>query len=142
MKHERYFDGAPVSRAPVRPDPARVMRGRVAYSAGCLAEGSVARAYVDQGHELIAERWRGRGGEIDLILRKDDEYIFVEVKKSARHAWAAERISTRQITRICNAAMEFCGRLPGGLLTAMRFDAALVDQFGRVEIIENAFGVN
>jgi putative endonuclease len=27
-------------------------------------------------------------------------------------------------------------------LTAMRFDAALVDQFGRVEIVENAFGVN
>ena len=88
MKHERYFDGAPV-----RPDPARMMRGRVAHSAGCLAEGSVARTYVDQGHELIAERWRGKGGEIDLILRKGDEYVFVEVKKSARHAWAAERIS-------------------------------------------------
>ena len=137
MKHERYFDGAPV-----RPDPARVMRGRVAYSAGCLAEGSVARAYVDLGHEVVAERWRGRGGEIDLILRKGEEYVFVEVKKSARHAWAAERISARQIARICNAAQEFCGGLPSGLLTAMRFDAALVDQFGRVEIVENAFGVN
>jgi putative endonuclease len=137
MKHERYFDGAPV-----RPDPARMMRGRVAHSAGCLAEGSVARTYVDQGHELIAERWRGKGGEIDLILRKGDEYVFVEVKKSARHAWAAERISARQIGRICNAALEFCGRLPDGLLTAMRFDAALVDQFGRVEIVENAFGLN
>ena len=137
MKHERYFDGAPV-----RPDPARMMRGRVAHSAGCLAEGSVARTYVDQGHELIAERWRGKGGEIDLILRKGDEYVFVEVKKSGRHAWAAERIGARQIARICNAAQEFCGRLPSGLLTAMRFDAALVDQFGRVEIIENAFGVN
>ena len=52
MKHERYFDGAPV-----RPVPARVLRGRVAHSAGCLAEASVARAYVDQGHELIAERY-------------------------------------------------------------------------------------
>lgn len=141
MKHERYFGGVPV-RADLRPDPARVMRGRVAYSAGCLAEGSVARAYIDRGHELIAERWRGRGGEIDLILRKGDEYVFVEVKKSARHAWAAERISARQIARICTAAQEFCGRLHSGLLTAMRFDAALVDQFGRVEIVENAFGAN
>jgi putative endonuclease len=137
MKQERCFDGAPV-----RPVPARVVRGRVAHSAGCLAEGSVARAYVDLGHEVVAERWRGRGGEIDLILRKDEEYVFVEVKKSARHAWAAERISARQIARICNAAQEFCGGLPSGLLTAMRFDAALVDQFGRVEIVENAFGVN
>lgn len=52
------------------------------------------------------------------------------------------RISARQIARICNAAQEFCGGLPSGLLTAMRNDAALVDQFGRVEIVENAFGVN
>ena len=137
MKQERCFDGAPV-----RPVPARVVRGRVAHSAGCLAEGSVARAYVDLGHEVVAERWRGRAGEIDLILREGEEYVFVEVKKSARHAWAAERISARQIGRICNAALEFCGRLPDGLLTAMRFDAALVDQFGRVEIVENAFGLN
>ena len=142
MKHERCFDGAPVCRDDVRPDPSRVMRGRVAYSAGCLAEGSVARAYVDLGYELAAERWRGRGGEIDLILHKGDEYVFVEVKKSARHGWAAERISARQIARICNAALEFCGHLPSGLLTNMRFDAALVDQFGRVEIVENAFGLN
>lgn len=137
MRHERYFDGAPV-----RPDPVRVQRGRVAHSAGCLAEGSVARAYVDRGYALVAERWRGKGGEIDLILSKDDEYIFVEVKKSGRHAWAAERINARQIARICTAAQEFCGQLSTGLLTAMRFDGALVDQFGRVEIIENAFGVN
>jgi putative endonuclease len=137
MKHERYFDGAPI-----RPDPSRVQRGRVAYSAGCLAEDSVARAYIDQGYALLAERWRGKGGEIDLILCKDEEYIFVEVKKSGRHEWAAQRIGSRQILRICTAAQEFCGRLSTGLLTAMRFDAALVDQFGRVEIIENAFGVN
>lgn len=137
MRHERYFDGLPV-----RPVGERVWRGRTAYSAGCLAEESVARLYCRQGHELVAERWRGRAGEIDLILRRGDEYIFVEVKKSSSHDRAAERIGGRQIARICNAALEFCGRLPTGLMTAMRFDAALVDQLGRVEIRENAFGMN
>ena len=137
MKHERYFDGAAV-----RPDPSRVQRGRVAHSAGPMGESSAARAYADRGYALVAERWRGKGGEIDLILSKDDEYIFVEVKKSARHATAAERIGAHQIARICTAAQEFCGGLSTGLLTMMRFDAALVDQVGRVEIIENAFGMN
>lgn len=103
---------------------------------------SVARTYIQQGHELIAERWRGRSGEIDLILRRGEEYIFVEVKKSSSHSRAAERIGGRQIARICRAALEFCGRLPTGMMTAMRFDAALVDQFGRVDIVENAFGMN
>ena len=137
MKHERYFDGAVV-----RPDPTRVQRGRVAHSAGTMGESSAARVYADRGYALVAERWRGKGGEIDLILFKDDEYVFVEVKKAKFHDWAAERIGHRQVMRICNAALEFCGRLSTGLLTAMRFDAALVDQYGRVEIRENAFGAN
>ncbi|KGJ03988.1 hypothetical protein IT41_11825 [Paracoccus halophilus] len=124
------------------PDQARVQRGRVSQSAGRLAEESVARAYMDRGCEVIAERWRGQGGEIDLILRQGEEYVFVEVKKSSSHDRAAERITRRQIMRICSAALEFCGRMPAGLLTAMRFDAALVDRFGRIEIVENAFGAN
>lgn len=120
----------------------RARRGAVAYSAGVLAEESVAREYGRRGYQIMAERWRGQGGEIDLILRKNDEYAFVEVKKSTDHARAASRIGGRQIARICTAALEYCGRLPTGLLTAMRFDAALVDRFGRVEIVENAFGMN
>lgn len=137
MRHERHFDGMPVP-----PPGARVQRGRIAYSAGCLAEESVARQYRDQGYEPVAERWRGRSGEIDLILRRGAEHVFVEVKKSVSHARAAERIGGRQIARICNAALEFCGCLPTGLMTPMRFDAALVDQFGQVQILENAFGMN
>ncbi len=137
MRHERSFEGMPV-----RPVADRSLRGRTAYSAGCMAEESVARAYTDCGHDVIAARWRGRSGEIDLILRRGEEYVFVEVKKSSSHGRAAERISARQIARICNAALEFCGRLSTGMMTPMRFDAALVDQFGRVEILENAFGAN
>src|SRR5690606_4578333 len=117
-------------------------RGAVSCSAGRLAEEAVAREYSQSGYQVMSERWRGRSGEIDLILSKGDEYIFVEVKKSRSHDWAALRLGARQIARICNAALEYCGRLPAGLLTAMRFDAAIVDQFGRVEIIENAFGAN
>lgn len=137
MKHERCFDGMPV-----RPFGDRVQRGRTAYSAGRLAEETVARTYRQQGYEPVAERWRARSGEIDLILRRGGEYVFVEVKKSASHDRAAERIGGCQIARICNAALEYCGRLPTGQMTPMRFDAALVDQLGRVRILENAFGMN
>ncbi|QRZ13985.1 YraN family protein [Paracoccus methylovorus] len=137
MKFERISYGTPVPGS-----DSKARQGALAYSAGRFAEESVAREYRQRGYEVMAERWRGRGGEIDLILRKDDEYVFVEVKKSRLHDWAAERINARQIARICNSALEYCGRLPAGLLTAMRFDAALVDQFGRVDIIESAFGVN
>nr|WP_134679435.1 YraN family protein [Paracoccus ravus] len=105
-----------------------------------MAEDAVSRAYLDTGHEALAERWRGAAGEIDLIFRGKDEVIFVEVKKAATHDLAARRLGRLQIGRITLAAQEFCADLPAGLMTPMRFDLALVDRFGRVEILENAFG--
>ncbi len=139
------FDFDRVAGTPVimpQPVPApgpRQARGKTAYYSGLLAEASVADHYQRAGYELIETRWRGKAGEIDVILRKDAQYIFVEVKASKDFARAAERLSRRQMDRICLAACEFCGTLPTGQLTDMRLDAALVDQYGRIEIIENAF---
>lgn len=118
----------------------RRLRGQTAYHAGRLAEGAVADRYRRAGYQLVQARWRGKGGEIDLILRRGALYVFVEVKASKDFARAAERISRAQMNRICQAASEFCGGLSTGQQTEMRLDAALVDQFGRVEVIENAFG--
>lgn len=117
----------------------RGRRGAVACLAGSLAEDAAAARYEATGHTILARRWRGAAGEVDLICRKGDCVVFVEVKAGADHARAAGRLGRRQMDRICLAANEYCGALPGGLLTEMRFDAALVDWTGRVEVIENAF---
>lgn len=116
-------------------------RGAASFASGRLGEESVCRDYLGRGYALIASRWRGKAGEIDLILQREDEFVFVEVKTASRHADAALRIDRRQMDRICHAAMEFCGGLATGLLTLMRFDAAFVDRIGQVEIVENAFGM-
>jgi putative endonuclease len=42
--------------------------------------------------------------------------------------------------RICASAAQFLDREPAGQLTNVRFDAALVDGTGAIQIIENAFG--
>lgn len=119
---------------------ARRARGRKGYHPGLLAEASVADHYRAAGYVVLHNRWRGKAGEIDMILRKGDCFIFVEVKASSSFSRAAERLNRRQMDRICMAACEFCGSLPTGQMTEMRMDAALVDQYGRVEVIENAFG--
>ena len=77
-----------------------------------------------------------------MILRDGEAVVFVEVKKSETHDIAAQRISRRQMDRICQAALLYTDRLPTGGLTELRFDAALVDADGRVQIVENAFGLN
>lgn len=116
----------------------RRQRGALAFQSGLAAEDIVAADYARRGHRSAWRRWRGAGGEIDLIAEDGEGLIFVEVKAAATHADAAERLGARQIGRIRASAEEYLGRMPNGLLTDCRFDVALVDGLGRVAIIENA----
>lgn len=113
-------------------------RGKSAYFAGAAAEEAVARDYLDKGLRLIARRWRGMGGEIDLIFGAGPVRVFVEVKKSKTHATATRRIGARQRKRIFSAAEEFLVGEPAGLLTESRFDVALVNALGEIDVLENA----
>lgn len=115
------------------------MSGARSYQAGLAAEDQVAWFYSRSGAAVCARRWRGSAGEIDLIARNGAEVIFIEVKQSSTHALAAEHLTARQMARIYSTASEFLGGEPAGQLTASRFDVALVDAGGRIEILENAF---
>ncbi|MFW5641918.1 MAG: YraN family protein [Roseicyclus sp.] len=118
----------------------RAHRGSRNHHAGEAAEDQVARAYEATGHRVRARRWRGGAGEIDLVLEKDGEIVFVEVKASKSHAEAAQSVGPRQISRLLKSAEAYIGLLATGSLTPMRFDVALVDRVGRLDIIPNALG--
>ncbi|MDO5646343.1 YraN family protein [Paracoccus sp. (in: a-proteobacteria)] len=120
--------------------PSRRRRGQRAYQSGLMAEDSVSRLYLRRGATLLASRWRGKAGEIDLIFQDGADIVFVEVKASSTHRAAAERLGRAQMDRICLAACEFCDANGFGGLASMRFDVALVDAQGRVDLIDNAFG--
>ncbi|KAJ55066.1 hypothetical protein ACMU_15025 [Actibacterium mucosum KCTC 23349] len=115
------------------------MTGKTSYLNGHAAEDIVARHYAARGYALLARRWRGQAGEIDLIVADGDGLIFVEVKAARDHATAAAKLRPAQMQRLLQAGAEFAGTQPRGQLTPMRFDAALVDRSGTVEILENAF---
>lgn len=116
------------------------MTGVTGYHAGRVAEDIVTRDYENRNHALAAKRWRGQGGEIDLIMRNGPQIVFVEVKKSANFAKAATRLGRRQMDRLISAGSEFLAGEPAGQLTDVRFDLALVNGQGEVAVIENAFG--
>ncbi|MBK5922714.1 hypothetical protein CCR90_02755 [Rhodovulum sulfidophilum] len=115
------------------------MSGTVSYHAGRSAEDCVARGYEGRGMAIAARRWRGAGGEIDLVARDGDALVFVEVKQSRSFSSAAERVTRRQMDRVMMAAQEYLAGEPYGQLTDIRFDVALVNGFGEVDILENAF---
>ncbi|WP_323766982.1 YraN family protein [Antarctobacter sp.] len=116
----------------------RQATGQQGYHAGLAAEDGVASDYARRGYPLMARRWRGQSGEIDLVVQDGDGVIMVEVKKSRSFARAADRLSQRQISRLMQAAEEFLGTQPRGSLTDVRFDVALVNAHGEIRVIENA----
>lgn len=118
---------------------ARKHAGSMAYHAGIAAEGRIAQDYARRGFPLVRERWRGKGGEIDLIVRDGEGLIFIEVKQSQSFERAAQRISRKQVRRIYCSAEEFLATQPRGSLTDVRFDVALMNGRGETQIIENAY---
>lgn len=108
------------------------------HLSGVSAEVAVEKFYQNSGRNIAARRWRCRGGEIDLIVREGARVVFIEVKKARTHALAAERLQAKQIKRLFTAGAMFLEGEPNGSLTEARFDVALVDAVGRIEIVENA----
>lgn len=117
---------------------AKQNKGKMAFHSGAAAEVTVERHYREAGYAILARRWRGSGGEIDLIVQREDAYVFVEVKKSRSFELAALRISQAQMTRIFATANEFVAGQSTGMLSEMRFDVALVRSTGEIQILENA----
>ena len=132
---------APVTAFVPRPAvrDARRMRGRRNYLSGLAAESAVEQRYALRGHVVLARRWRGSHAEIDLILRDGSAVVFVEVKKSRSFERALLSLGRAQRARIAGAAAEFLGRMSLDQMTEMRFDLALMNEAGDIEIIENAF---
>ena len=115
----------------------RQLTGLRNYQDGLAAEDSAAVEMQLRGASVLERRWRSPQGEIDLICREGDEFVFVEVKKAATHDAAAERLTDRQTKRIINTAYDYLADVPNGMMAFWRVDAALVDRFGRVEILTN-----
>lgn len=114
------------------------MSGVVSYLAGLAGEDSVIRHYRRDGWHVVAQRWRGRAGEIDLIFTRDGSYAVVEVKKSRSFAKAFTRISPAQARRIEGAMLEFLTCTPDGLNTDVTCDIAAVDAHGQVCVVPGA----
>lgn len=137
----RILSSRPVGRIHpgVHPPRARSLRGQCANLAGLAAEDAVLRAYRDGGCWLLARRWRGLSGEIDMILARGDVIIFVEVKRAATHGRAAEMLRPQQMRRVLSAAAEYLDEVLGNPVAEREVHLATVDGVGRIEVIKDAF---
>ncbi len=99
---------------------------RAAERRGRWAETLAAWRLRLAGYRVIARNFRVPVGEIDLIARRGQILIFVEVKARRDVLAAAEAVRIAQRQRIRNAATAFLARRPDLAGLDMRFDAILV----------------
>jgi putative endonuclease len=119
--------------------PARQRRGKLAYLSGRAAEQGVERHYIQRGQQVLARRWRGLSGEIDLVFDGPDGLIFVEVKCGPTHDLAAERLGPAQRQRICLAVEEYVDQVLGQPFAERHYHLATVDGTGQVAIRDDYF---
>jgi putative endonuclease len=108
---------------------------------GAQAEHWAENYLLSQGLKLIARNYRGRFGEIDLIMQDKEVLVFVEVRQrsSSHFGGAAASIDHHKQKKLIRTAQQYLGHL--GHTPLCRFDAVLMkDADGRdVVWVKNAF---
>jgi putative endonuclease len=104
------------------PAPERI----AAFRTGLSAESRAAAYLVAKGYRIMARRFRSGVGEIDIIARRRNTIVFVEVKARASLDDAAYAVTPHQQARIIAAAEAWIAANPAHAQSEFRFDAMLV----------------
>ena len=131
----------PFGLTPEFPDvsPARMMRGERSFHTGMAAEEAVCRRYLADGYELVARRKRCVEAEIDLLMRRGQELVGIEVKASATHSLAWGHATPGQLRRVSLATERCMLEMADQGICDMRLDLALVDRRGIIDVTEGVF---
>jgi putative endonuclease len=120
---------------PALPRPERV----AAFRVGLSAESRAAALLAAKGYRIVARRFRTPVGEIDIVARRGNVLIFVEVKARPRLDDAAFAVTDRGKRRIVAAAEMWLAQNPNDASRAIRFDAVLVAPLSLPRHIQAAF---
>jgi putative endonuclease len=106
---------------------------------GRQGEKLVADYLAGAGYRILATNYYVGHREIDIIARKDQTIVFVEVKtrKSGLYGSGLHSVTSKKMHNIAAAARTYLYRT-GCSRCSVRFDVAGVDE-GGITYIENAF---
>lgn len=96
------------------------------YRRGYRGERLAALALMLKGFRIVARRYRTPLGEIDLIARRGDLVLIVEVKVRSTLVQAMEAIGRMSERRIADAADLWLTRQPDHARLSIRFDMVAV----------------
>lgn len=138
----RCFGYVPTSPHPhfptvIKSDPSTWTDQR--HRDGEAAERRAADLLTENGYVILEQRYRFHRHDIDLVARRANIVVFVEVKSrwSRQYGAAVEAITTRKQRELVRAASAWLQRhgKPGDVA---RFDVIVI-QGGKIEWLQSAF---
>lgn len=97
---------------------------------------------VFKGYRVLAERFKARGGELDLIVKRGQTLVFVEVKARRSKQALGEAFEGVRQDRIINAARYWLAQNPKYETRTIRFDVIGLAPFVWPVHIVDAFQTN
>jgi len=110
---------------------------------GIRGEETAVNLLKENGYKILVRNYKTRLGEIDIIAKDKDTFVFIEVKSrhSDRFGLPAEAVSRHKQRQISKAALSFLKE--NNLLNKKaRFDViSVIDSEGmpKLDLIKNAF---
>ena len=111
------------------------------HELGSSAEDRAAAFLTTRGYEIEERNFSCKLGEVDIVARKGDTLVFVEVRSrtNSGRVHPAATVTRRKQQQIVKTAMVYCQdhRITDIMI---RFDVVAVMEGGKkIELIENAF---
>jgi len=99
---------------------------------GDAAEERACRHLDRSGFAIVERKYRAKGGEIDIVARKGDVLVFVEVRSRAVPDFGTpeESVTPQKRRRIVLAARRYLSNVPPSSWREARFDVIAIDGSG------------
>lgn len=110
------------------------------YERGVWAELYAALYFFFKGYRILAWRYKTSVGEVDLIVSRGDQIVFVEVKRRQTLEDALFSVTPKMRRRIAAAAKHFLAQTKYKESADLRFDVIAVSGF-RIRHLDNAWEV-
>jgi len=106
---------------------------------GDAAEERACRHLEGAGFTIVERNFRTRGGEIDIVARKGDVLVFVEVRsrEDAVFGTPEESVTPAKRRRIVAAARQYLSNVPPSTWREARFDVIAIEGTGDAAVLRH-----
>jgi putative endonuclease len=106
---------------------------------GDATEERACRHLDRSGFTIVERNYRAKGGEIDIVARKGDVLVFVEVRSLEVPDFGTpeESVTPAKRRRIVVAARRYLSKVPPSSWREARFDVIAIEGAGNVAVLRH-----